>query len=361
MNPNDPLRPPLLEHRTLLWLVVGVSAAFAVVLWPFLGAVLWAVFIAIVFRPVHRRVLVQVGGRPNAAALLTLLLILVIVILPLILVSVSIVQEILVVVQKVRTGQIDLGALVRTVFDAVPDWAGNILERFGLDNLQGLLNQLAALLTSSGQAIATRLLGIGQNTLDFVIGLFVMLYVLYFLLRDGSVLVQRVAVAIPLRERQSELLLSQFATVVRATVKGNIVIALVQGSLGGLAFWALGIPGPLLWGGVMALASLIPAVGAALVWAPVAIYLLSTNQLFQGIALAAWGGIAIGLVDNFLRPILVGKDTRMPDYLVLVSTLGGLAMFGINGFVMGPVIAAMFLVTWNMLTALRQQHTSPEE
>ncbi|MEJ7928406.1 AI-2E family transporter [Ramlibacter sp. AN1015] len=360
MHPNDPLRPPLLEHRSLLWLVAGISAAFTVVIWPFIGAVLWAIFIAIVFQPLHRRVLAQVGYRPNTGALLSLLLILIIVILPLIMVTVSIVQEVSVLVQKVRSGQINLGLMVRGVFDAVPEWARNILERFGLDNLQGLLDQLATLLASSGQAIATRLLGIGTYTLDFVLGLFVMLYVLFFLLRDGRTLSRRIALAIPLKERQSDRLLTQFATVVRATVKGNIAIALVQGTLGGLAFWMLGLPGPLLWGGVMALASLIPAVGAALVWVPVAIWMVSSGQLWQAVVLTLWGTLVIGLVDNFLRPILVGKDTRMPDYLVLVSTLGGLSMFGINGFVMGPVVAAMFLVAWNLLTTLRRQQAVEE-
>lgn len=360
MNPNDPLRPPLLEHRSLLWLVVAISAAFAFLIWPLIGAVLWAVFIAIVFAPLHLRVLAQVGGRPNLGAFLSLLVILLIVILPLIMVTVSIVQEISVVVQKVRSGQIDLGAFVRAVLDALPGWLQRMLERLGLDNLPGMLNQLATLLASSGQAIASRLLGIGQYTLDFLLGLFVMLYVLYFLLRDGRSLSQRIAIAIPLKQLQSERLLAQFATVVRATVKGNLLIALVQGTLGGLAFWAIGLPGALLWGGVMALASLIPAVGAALVWGPVVVYLLATGQVWQGVSLGLWGSVVIGLVDNFLRPVLVGKDTRMPDYLVLVSTLGGLAVFGINGFVIGPVIAAMFLVAWNLLTGLRQQHSLEE-
>jgi len=355
MSTNDPLRPPQLEHRSLLWLVVGISAAFAYVIWPLIGAMLWAVFMAIVFRPLHARVLHQVGGRPNTAAFLTLLAIVVIVILPLLLVSISIVQEVAVGVQKVRSGEFDVAAIVHTLFGAIPEWARRILERFGLDNLQGLLSRLAALLTSSGQAIATQLVGIGQNTLDFLLGLFVMLYVLFFLLRDGQALAQRFTMAIPLHEHQSTRLVEQFATVVRATVKGNLVIALVQGGLGGLAFWALGLPGPLLWGGVMALASLIPAVGAALVWAPVAIYMLATDQLWQGIGLAVWGTLVIGLIDNFLRPVLVGKETRIPDFLVLVSTLGGLSVFGINGFVIGPVVAAMFLVGWNMLTTLRQQ------
>jgi predicted PurR-regulated permease PerM len=139
------------------------------------------------------------------------------------------------------------------------------------------------------------------------------------------------------------------------------VVALVQGTLGGMAFWVLGITGPLLWGALMALLSLLPAVGAALVWGPVAIYLLSTGSLWPAVGLTAWGVVVIGLVDNVLRPILVGKETRLPDYFVLIATLGGLAAFGLNGFVIGPVIAAIFLATWDILAEARQEQGASGE
>ena len=132
----------------------------------------------------------------------------------------------------------------------------------------------------------------------------------------------------------------------RATVKGYVVVAVVQGALGGLALWALCIGGAVFWGVVMAFLSLLPAVGAALVWAPVAIYLLATGAVWQGVALIVWGVVVIGLSDNVLRPILVGKDTKLPDYVVLITTLGGMSLFGINGFVIGPTIAAMFMACW---------------
>jgi predicted PurR-regulated permease PerM len=134
--------------------------------------------------------------------------------------------------------------------------------------------------------------------------------------------------------------------VVRATVKGNLLVAITQGALGGLIFWILGIPTVLPWAVLMAFLSLLPAVGAGLVWAPVAVYFLLSGAIWQGVVLTLFGVFVIGLVDNFLRPILVGKDTKMPDYLVLVSTLGGLAVFGLNGFVIGPLIAALFISCW---------------
>ncbi|NLD69892.1 MAG: AI-2E family transporter, partial [Limnobacter sp.] len=132
-------------------------------------------------------------------------------------------------------------------------------------------------------------------------------------------------------------------------------VALVQGGLGGIAFAVLGIGGAVLWGVLMALLSLLPAVGAGLVWTPVAIYLLATGALGKGVALIAYGVLVIGLVDNLLRPILVGKDTRMPDYLVLISTIGGLAVFGLNGFVIGPLIAAVFIAAWGIVATERSE------
>jgi predicted PurR-regulated permease PerM len=135
---------------------------------------------------------------------------------------------------------------------------------------------------------------------------------------------------------------------VRATVKGGIFVAAIQGMLGGLAFWILGIPGPLLWAAVMAFLSLLPAVGAAIVWAPVAIYLLASGSIWQGLFLIGTGVLVIGLIDNLLRPFLVARSAELPDYVVLITTLGGIEVFGLNGFVIGPLIAAMFFVSWQL-------------
>jgi predicted PurR-regulated permease PerM len=126
------------------------------------------------------------------------------------------------------------------------------------------------------------------------------------------------------------------------------LVAAIQGALGGLGFWYLGVSGALLWAVLMAFLSLLPAIGAGLVWVPVAVYFLLAGVLWKSLALTAYGLLVIGLVDNLLRPILVGKDTRMPDYIVMITTLGGMAVFGINGFVLGPVIAAMFIAVWHI-------------
>jgi predicted PurR-regulated permease PerM len=187
---------------------------------------------------------------------------------------------------------------------------------------------------------------------------FFMLYLLFFLLRDGAALTAKISQAIPLSLDYKHHLFSKFTTVVRAAVKGNIAVAAAQGMLGGLIFWFLGIEGALLWGFVMGILSLLPAVGAGLIWAPVAIYFLFTGAIWQGVVLILFGVLVIGLVDNLLRPILVGKTTQLPDYVILISTLGGMVLFGLNGFVIGPVIAAMFIAAWDLFATANNSNGS---
>jgi len=361
MPETDPLNSPLLQSKALIWLLMIVTVLFAIVLWPLSGAVSWAVFIAIVFSPLQERSAHVCRGRRGWAAFGTLVVIIVSVLLPTALLTASITQEAAAFYERFKTGDISLSEYFQRGIDALPSWVRGGLDRLGLADLSEVQRKLVEALGRSSQALTSRVMTIGQNTLEFVVNLFVMLYVLFFLLRDGKSLAAQAARALPLEKRHTERLLKQFATVVRATVKGNVVVALVQGTLGGLAFWVLGISGPLLWGALMALLSLLPAVGAAMVWGPVAIYLLSTGSLWPAAALTAWGVLVIGLVDNVLRPILVGKETRMPDYLVLIATLGGLAAFGINGFVIGPVIAAIFLATWDIFAEVRQEQGATGE
>jgi len=263
-------------------------------------------------------------------------------------------QEALGFYGKVQSGELDLVRFFQQVQDVLPVWAINLLDRFGLASLGAVQQKLSATLMTGSQYIAAQALNIGQSTFDFIANLFVMLYLLFFLLRDEDGLSKRIRNAIPLHAEQQRAFLLKFTIVIRATVKGDMLVALLQGALGGLIFWVLGISAPLLWAVVMAVFSLLPAIGAGLIWIPVAVYLLVTGAIWQGVVLMAFGALVIGLVDNFLRPILVGKDTKMPDYVVLISTLGGIATFGLNGFVIGPVIAAMFIAAWDIFSASRE-------
>ncbi len=347
-----------LEDATLLLLVVLVSLAFAWILWPFSEAILWAAVLATVFAPLNRRLVGALGQRRNLAALATVLIILTMVILPLTLTAASLVQEATGLYQRIQSGELNFGTFFHEFLNALPAWATDLLNRFGLTNLSAIHERLATALLQASKYLASQAFDIGRGTANVVINLFLALYLLFFFLRDGGSLSRHIGNAIPLRTEQKRALLTKFTVVTRAMFKGSLLVAAVQGALGGLIFWLLDIHAPVLWAVVMGFLSLLPAVGAALVWLPVAVYFLATGALWQGVVLIAYGALVIGLVDNLLRPFLVGKDTEMPDYVVLISTLGGIAIFGLDGIVIGPVIASMFIATWDIFSASRQETES---
>ena len=346
------------QNRTLLVLLAAVSAALAWILLPFYGTILWGAIIAMLFAPLHRRLLRKLPGRPTLAAVLTLLTVLVVVILPLALITAAMAREAAGVYQRIQSGEMDPAGYLHGVFDALPRWITVLLDRLGLTNFDILQRRVTAALSEGSKYIATQAFSLGQNTFEFVASLFVTLYLAFFLIRDGEEVSRSMRHAVPLASAHKRELVDKFTTVIRATVKGNLLVAAIQGTLGGIAFWFLGVNGALLWGVLMAFLSLVPAVGAALVWVPVAAYFFITGGYWQGVALTAWGVLVIGLIDNLLRPILVGKDTRMPDYVVMITTLGGIAVFGINGFVIGPAIAAMFIAVWHIYGVTRQGDTT---
>ena len=353
LDNKDPIAPPTLESRAFVWLLILVTIAFVCIVTPLYGAVLWGTAAALVFAPMHRRVLRSLVGRPTIAALISVSIIFILVIVPLGFVAALLLQEAASLQEGLKSGEVNLGKYLRQFLDALPAWATGILERFGLAHQGALQERITTTLTKSSQQLAGHALSIGQNTFEIVVEFFVMLYLLFFLLRDGGSLSRSIKEAIPLPRDHKRELSERFTTVIRATVKGNIVVAAIQGLLGGLAFWFLGIHAPVFWGVLMAFLSLLPAIGAAVVWLPVALYLIATGDTGKGFMLVAWGVLVIGLIDNILRPILVGKDTRMPDYVVLLTTLGGMAIFGINGFVIGPLVAAMFISAWHIFTVRR--------
>jgi predicted PurR-regulated permease PerM len=172
----------------------------------------------------------------------------------------------------------------------------------------------------------------------------------FFFVRDGAALLERLVRVIPLGDQRERRLFRKFAEVSRATLKGTVVVAIVQGTLGGLSLAVVGIDGAVFWGVVMTILSVLPAVGTSLIWLPAAGWLFATGSVGKAVALIVMG-VLIGFVDNFLRPVLVGRDTKMPDYLILLSTLGGITAFGLSGFVIGPIIAALCVAGWDMFAA----------
>lgn len=360
MIDDDPTRGAArLEGRTLTVLLLAVTLGLGWILLPFYGTILWAGVITLLSQPLFTWLLRRTQGRRNLSAALTMLAVLLVGVLPLALVAVALAAEAMSLVAQLQSGELEPVRYFRGLFDALPAWVHGAFQRLGVADFDALQRRLVVGLVQGGQVIAGQAFSIGQDTFGFAVSVTVTLYLAFFLVRDGQALSLRLQRAVPLAERHQRELLQKFRTVIRATVKGNLLVALIQGSLGGLAFWVLDVRGPLLWAVLMAFLSLLPAVGAALVWFPVAMWFLMDRQPVAALALAAWGVLVIGLVDNLLRPMLVGKDTRMPDYVVMMTTLGGMAVFGINGFVIGPVIAAMFIAVWHIQDVLTTAASQP--
>lgn len=340
------LKIETVEQSTFLLFLTIVTLLFLWLMKPFFAPIFWACAIALLFFPTQLRLAEQWGNRPNLIALTTLLLCVVVLVIPVLLILSSFVAEGAQLYARIDSGELGVRAYVERLRDTVP-FVQRIMDSLNLD--MGMLEEQAqaGALAASGFA-ARNVFSLGQSTFNFFLSLALMLYMAFFLLRDGATLVDLITRALPLGDERERLLLAKFAEVTRATIKGNLVVAVVQGALGGLIFMFLGLPTPVLWGVAMAIVSLIPAIGAGLVWLPFAIYLFVTGSVSAAIILVVYGVAVIGLADNLLRPVLVGRDTKLPDWLVLVSTLGGLVMFGINGFVMGPLIAAAFIVFWQI-------------
>ena len=335
-----------LEQRFFLLLLALVSLLFLWLLKPFFAPILWACIVAILFHPLQIWLDQRWGKRPNLTAFATLIICMVLVVLPILFLMYSFLQEGIGLYQRIESGEIDPTEFIERIRNGFPI-VQSIFERFNI-NLESIWEQAASAAVVASRFLATNAFALGQSTFEFLLKLGLMLYVAFFLLRDGRKLTEHLIATLPLGDERERLLFQKFAEVMRATVKGNLVVAIVQGALGGIIFWILGIPAALLWGVIMAVLSLIPAIGAGLVWLPAAIYLIAVGDWIPGIVLVLYGVLVIGLADNILRPILVGRDTKLPDWLVLLSTLGGIGLVGISGFVVGPLIAALFIAFWQI-------------
>ena len=350
-----------LQRKTLLLLLALVTIAFIWILLPFYGAIFWAVALGILFAPLQRKFVLKLSGRRNLATFSTLGVCTVIAILPVIITTVLLVQEVAMLYKDVESGKINVASYVMQFKDILPPTVQDWLDRLGVGNIDGLSEKISKGALEGSQFFATQVFSFGQSTFELVVSFFIMLYLLYFFIRDGQQMVRMIRNAVPMAEQHKRLLQIKLRRVVRASVKGNLAVAVTQGALGGLIFWLLGIHSSLFWAVLMMFLSLLPAVGAGIVWAPVAIYFLVTGMIWEGVVLALYGVFVIGMVDNVLRPIMVGKDTKMPDFLILISTLGGMAIFGLNGFVIGPLIDALFLSSWGLFSGTRRKVRLPAD
>lgn len=346
-----------MQNAFFLGLLVLASAAFVWLLADFWQPIFWAAAFAVFFHGIDERLEKSFNGRPSLAAFATLLLILATVIIPAVLIGGALIDEATDVYTRVQSGEFELGKVISWVETQLPA-VYTLLEEWGLE-VSSLREHFSTAAVSVSQFLASQALSIGQNTLRFSLMFFLMLYLLFFFLRDGPRLLELMIRVLPIGDDRERFLLRKFAEVSRATLKGTIVIALIQGTLGGLIFWVLGINSAVFWGVVMAMMSLVPAVGPGLIWVPAALVLLVGGGWVKALVLTVFGVLVIGMVDNILRPVLVGRDTKMPDYLVLLSTLGGLTLFGISGFLVGPIIAALFLAVWTIFAQEFNEAESP--
>lgn len=339
------------QDAFLLVLVVTISIVFLLMIRHFLIAVLLAGIFAGIANPLYRRLLRWTKGRKALASVTTILVLLLLIVGPL--------SGFLGIVatQALQVSQAARPWIERQIDQA--DELGQLLERIplvdripGIDRLipdpQEITAKAGEAATRVGTFLVNSVAAATRGTMTFFLNLFVMLYAMFFFLIDGRRILERILYYVPLSSEDEERLVEKFVSVSRATIKGSLLIGIVQGSLAGVGFWAAGIPGAAFWGTVMAVLSIIPALGAPLVWVPAVIYLLVAGKVLTGIALLAWCGAIVGTADNFLRPRLIGKDTKMSDLLVLLSTLGGLLLFGAMGFILGPIVAALFVTVWDL-------------
>lgn len=338
-----------IERGGFLLFLAAITAATLYIAWPFLPPLFWALLAAIMFQPLNRRMLLILRGRKNYAALASLLIITVAVLVPAMVIGTMVVDQATGIYLALQDQQFDAGTIFDRVRDGLPARMQILLDNSGYGEFEMLRDKVTEIARDSVGLIATRALAIGGGALGFVLSFGVGLYVTYFLLRDGRAIGHAVRRAMPMPPEVSRQVVDRFVAIIRATIKGSVVVGLVQGALGAITFSIAGLPAAVLFGLLMAIFSLLPALGPAIVWLPAAIYLLAIGDIWQGVMVIVSGVAVIGMADNVLRPILVGRDTGIPDWIILVSTLGGIAAFGISGIVAGPVVAGLFLSGWAIM------------
>lgn len=333
------------QRAALLLLVAGISALFLKMVLGFLLAVLLAAILAGMTYPAFERTKSALGGRANWASLITILLVLLVLVVPLAAFLTLVAAQSVSLSQSIpewMAQEPDRLAQIRQYLERIP-FADRLIPEG-----QALVAKLGELAGSLGPLLAGQMAALGRGTLNFVLQLFVTLYAMFYFLVDGPGILRLVLYYIPLAAHEENQLLERFVSVTRATLRGSLLIGVIQGALAGVAFWVCGVPAPAFWGTATIIVSIIPAIGGALIWIPIVLYLFATSATAAAIGLLVWCVLVVSSVDNFLRPRLIGRDARMSDLMILLSTLGGISLFGALGFIIGPIIAALFVTVWHI-------------
>ncbi len=329
----------------LLFLVVTISAVFLTMIHQFLMPMFMAGLVSAMVSPAHQWVSKRIGGRENIGSILIILAIIFLILGPLtILVSVVVAQAISVgqsvtpFVQALINEPTSMSKYLEKLpyYDQVLPYRDIIIQRAG-----EIVGNVSSFLINSLSSF-TRL------TMSAIFGSIIMLYTMFYFLTMGDILLKKILYFLPLHDNEEQRLLRRFTSVARATIKGTLIIGIMQGAICGFTFFLAGINGPVFWGTVMAVTSIIPAFGTAIVWIPALAILAITGNFTGTIILLVGCGAIAGNLDNIVRPRLVGKDTEMHDLYILFSTLGGISMFGILGIIIGPIIAALFITIWEI-------------
>ena len=336
------------SHFTRVFLVLlltVISAAFIAMIRSFLITLLLAAVFSGLAHPLYRRFFALFRGRRTAASLATLAILVAVVVVPLIGLLGVVAGEAIHVSEQVGPWigeRVEEPGLLLPYLEKVP-----LLEKL-VPYKQEILERAAALVGKAGQFLFDSLSAATKGTVSFLFQLFVLLYAMFFFLIDGRRILEKILYYMPLDERDEHKMAEEFVSVTRATLKGTLLIGVVQGSLAGVAFWIAGIDGPVFWGTVMTFLSVVPGVGTALVWLPAALILFATGRIGAAIFLFFFCLLVVGSADNLLRPWVVGRDTEMHDLLIFLGTVGGLFFFGVLGFIIGPILTALFVTIWEI-------------
>jgi len=336
-----------MRNFLFLALLAAVTVAFIWVIKTFAYPIFWAAIIAGMFYPIYRFINRKLNV-PNLSTAITMMITIAVIVVPLILIGTLVVNQSIDMYNSLSQNS----GSIKTGVSAAVDWVRH-------NPLTSQLNIDQATITAKFTELAQSLTGFllnsaksfTQNSVVFLIMLFITFYSLFFFIRDGEKLLKKLMHLCPLGDDQEKMLYNKFTSTTRATIKGSLIVGLIQGTLGGLMFWIAGIDGAIIWGILMVLLASVPGIGPYFVWLPAAIIVIIMGRVWTGIGMILFGALVIGTIDNILRPMLVGKDSQMHPLLVLLSTLGGIAVFGLSGFIIGPIIASLMLAFWEMYEA----------
>ena len=332
--------------QNILFFTIMISAIllFLFLLAPFFFPIFWAAVISAIFNPLYKSLNAKLS-KPNVSASVIFLAVAAIILLPGGIIGSLLLGESMRMYESLEAGGGNIEKIMGSITSAVKN--NRYVARLNI-NEQFWTEKFSEIAKAVSNYILVNLKDITQNTFIFFIQFSVMLYTLFYFIRDGDKFLWKASRVFSLGQGREKVLYERFVETAKATLRVTLIIGGIQGTLGGLIFWLTGIEGPLMWGLVMIFAAIVPVIGCSIIWVPAGIIMLITGHIWKGIVILSFGVLVISMVDHFLRPILIGRDMQIHPLLVFLSTLGGLSLFGFSGFIIGPIIASLLLAIWAM-------------